>query len=175
LLRHAFDFFVLLVISQFWGLSIAVGQVQESQITSDEWQVRVNPYIWLAGIDGDVTVGGQKASVDIDFSDIFEVLDIGVMAHIELTKGKWSAFVDLLYVKLSDDANGRHIRGDLKFEQSIIEFGGFYRIGEFSIGNGPKSSIELKAGCRYIYTKSELKIQGTGPFGLGTKHEQDEE
>ena len=40
------------------------------------WKVEITPYAWLAGIEGDVTVDGQKADFDKSFSDLVDAVEL---------------------------------------------------------------------------------------------------
>ena len=53
----------------------------------DSWHVSVSPYLWLAGLDGNVNVFGQQASVHQSFGDILSNLKFGVMGLTELGGG----------------------------------------------------------------------------------------
>jgi opacity protein-like surface antigen len=120
------------------------------------WEFHVVPYIWMAGISGDVTVKGSRTSVDESFSDILENLDFGGFLHLEAAKGKWAFFGDGTYVKLSVDRT----LIDVGSEQVQVELGGAYRFAQLPLGKegGRLVSFEALAGGRYNYVKSEVKI-----------------
>jgi hypothetical protein len=66
----------------------------------------VTPYLWAAGIDGDIQFGRlPKTNVDQSFSDILDVLGIGVMGAFEARKDRWGFLFDAMYLKISDDAS----------------------------------------------------------------------
>lgn len=73
------------------------------------WQLELAPYIWLAGIDGDVSVAGRGASFDQSFSDLVHKLDAGAMAMGALHYKRLVVFGQFDYIDLSSDA-------DLKFD-----------------------------------------------------------
>ena len=65
------------------------------------WQVVVAPYLWAAGLSGDVGVGGRTAQIDQSFGDILSDLDIGFMGVTEVRYDRFGVFSDLTYAKLS--------------------------------------------------------------------------
>ena len=87
------------------------------------WQVTVTPYLWTAGLTGDVTVGRVTASPDASFIDVLESSDslVGFQGHIDVTRGPLGAFVDV-YLKLGVDDAGR-TRIDVESRMWYVEFG----------------------------------------------------
>ena len=73
---------------------IAGASTQAEERTShvEGWEFAVAPYLWMAGIDGDVTVRGTKGSIDADFGDVLDNLDAGIQGYIEARNGKWGVW-----------------------------------------------------------------------------------
>jgi hypothetical protein len=70
-------------------------------ISSDKgWHFEVTPYLWFAGIDGDIGVGDHQADFDVPFSQIWHHLKFGVMATEEIRKGRIVFLSDQLYLKV---------------------------------------------------------------------------
>ena len=61
------------------------------------WQVTVTPYLWAAGLSGDVKVGGVTVSPDASFIDVVEASDslIGLQGQVEVTRGRLGGFADV--------------------------------------------------------------------------------
>ena len=77
----------------------------QSSSPSTAWEFGVAPYLWGAGIDGDIKLGRLPAQgVEASFSDLWDVLDIGGMLAFEGRKGTWGFFVDAIYLELGDQA-----------------------------------------------------------------------
>ena len=147
----------------------AFGQSQEP----DRWEFGLTLYGWLASVDGDATMKGQKASVEADFFDILENVDFAVPLHFTASKGKWGFFADVMYMSLSndDDAEARvgpfTIDADFEAQMAIGELGGFYRLFERPLGgNGERMlSFVVLAGVRIWYLEGEIKLDLSGPPG----------
>ena len=62
--------------------AIAAGLVLASGLAAaaaepQGWQFELTPYLWAAGLEGDLTVNGHEAEFEKEFSDLFDMLDIG--------------------------------------------------------------------------------------------------
>ena len=140
---------------------------QEASSGDNKWEFQIIPYFWMAGIDGDVTVRGRRASVEASFSDLLKNLDFGGMLHLEAAKGKWAFFGDATYVKVSEDRTLIEVGSEL----ALVELGGAYRFAELPLGKDANRllSLEVLAGGRYNYLKAEVDIFGL----LDAKRSQD--
>jgi hypothetical protein len=68
----------------------------------DTWHVSASPYLWLAGLDGNLTLAGHEAAVHQSFGDIFSNLKVGVMGLTEVRRGRVGVLTDLLFVRVGD-------------------------------------------------------------------------
>ncbi len=148
---------------------------------ADEWEFIVTPYVWVVGLQGDLTVKGRTADVDASFLDIIRNSDsiFGFLGNVEVRKGKWGAFVDGTYFSgTSETAKIGPLSIDADVEMAIVSFGAFYRIAEWSLadapGGGPsysgqKMAVDFYAGGRYtsLDTKIDANVNLTpGPLNL---------
>lgn len=69
---------------------------------NDYWHISVSPYLWLAGLDGNLNVLGQRAAVRQSFGDILSNIKFGVMGLTEVRRGRFGVLTDLLYVHIGD-------------------------------------------------------------------------
>jgi hypothetical protein len=137
---------------------------------SDTWKWTIFPYAWMAGINGDVTIGGQKADVDIGFGDILDNLDFAGMLQIEAQKRRLGFFVQPNYIKVSDKGEVGGISVDFKTRVWIVEFGGFYRLGEW--GKERLCSLDLLLGGRYWDISNKVNV-GIPVLGVAEDRERD--
>src|SRR6185369_515327 len=68
------------------------------------WSFEVTPYLWTAGLTGDLSARGRSATVDPSFSDLLKDLDFGAMLLAEARYDRWGLLLDGFYLKLSKDA-----------------------------------------------------------------------
>ena len=64
-------------------ISLLLGLATQSFAIAQEWDWEFTPYLWTAGIEGDVTLGNLQGNIDADFSDIADVLSGGALVHVE--------------------------------------------------------------------------------------------
>ena len=62
--------------------AIAAGLVLASGLAAaaaepQGWKFELTPYLWAEGLEGDVTINGHEAEFEKEFSDLFDMLDIG--------------------------------------------------------------------------------------------------
>jgi hypothetical protein len=139
--------------------------------TDDEWQVAITPYAWIPSIDADIKVpvdtrrGRLNGEISANqpwyntVSDIFKGrLDvISADGRIEVSKGKWGAFVDgyWIYTKASGDKS--HTR--LGFDDHVDVIG--------SISATVKTQIwQVNFGPRYLVGTRALSKSGDVNVGL---------
>ncbi len=120
----------------------------------------VTPYLWAAGIDGDVGVADlPTAEVDQEFDDILEDLDVGLTLFLDGRVGRFGAFADIDYLKLS--ADGDPPRGvlfsdlDVDITSLNTSLYGYYRLLA-----GGRAALDVLAGGRLWYVRSEIDLQG---------------
>ena len=82
--------------------------VLSAESRAQDWSFQFEPYMLASTIEGDAGLGRVTgAEVDVDFSDILEVLDIGAMLHFEaIHSSGWGAILDYGFMNLSDEVSG---------------------------------------------------------------------
>jgi hypothetical protein len=77
-----------------WLITAAIPlSARAEEPSADRWQLGITPYVWAAGLDGQVGVRGITAAVDASFIDILQDADsfIGLEGHFEARYGPWGA------------------------------------------------------------------------------------
>lgn len=74
------------------------------------WSFSLTPYLWAAGIENSLRLplpSGDtlNADVEVDFDDIIENLDLGLMLAGEARRDRLFVFSDLIYMKISHDGD----------------------------------------------------------------------
>lgn len=129
-----------------------------------QWQFTVTPYLWGAGIRGDVghsTTGTQF--VKSDFHDIARDLDVAVMTMGEARLGPYSLLADMMYIDtttrtgLPAGAQAAHLDTDSK------TFSGFFGAG-YSVREDEALRLDIAGGVRVWYSSTTLSLHD-GPAG----------
>lgn len=134
---------------------------QHSQTTTDSgWTISFAPYFWAAGLSGDAAQFGlPSVHVDADFGKIFDNLEFGAMAMGEARNGPYSLFADIMYTRISGQADTR--RGILAqdVELTTKTFAGLLGAG-YAVFDTGTSQLDIVGGVRVWNVKSELSFSG---------------
>lgn len=127
-----------------------------------EWTFSIAPYLWGAGISGDVGVFGlQPVDVDVSFGDILDNLRFGGMAVAELHNGTWGAFADLIYVKTeADQSITRNVLGvPLTLSASVgTDSLTATLMGEYRPFSSDRLTLDLMAGGRIWSLENDISV-----------------
>jgi hypothetical protein len=137
---------------------LAAGVLAAGPATAqDDWDLSFAPYLWATGIDGDVTLGGATAELDVNFSDIVHVLDGALLGHFEARKGTSGFYGDFIYLATERDgeanSGGFISEPDVEFDTMILEAG--YLHGRDSGGG----LTGWEAGVRYWDFEATIAFQ----------------
>jgi hypothetical protein len=124
------------------------------QGSTDKWEFQFVPYLWFAGLKGQVGIGDRVADVDADFGDIFDKLNFGFMAAFEARKGRLGLFSDLLYLKVSaENATPGALFSSVKLTQKVFMFEEAVAYRLYEKGG---SSVDAMAGIRFWHLNTRL-------------------
>jgi hypothetical protein len=86
---------------------------------------RVTPYLWGAGIEGDIALGPIGREVGVEFSDILNVLSGAALMHVEAQSDNHVVFGDLVWLALEPEEEIATIGGvaEAELDTTIIELG----------------------------------------------------
>lgn len=118
----------------------------------DTWRFSVAPYLWGAGLNGDVGLFGlEPVNIDMSFGDILEDLRFGGMLVAEAHNGTWGVFGDIVYVKTESDTTAVRNVGLVPTSLDVsVETSSFTGtlMGEYRVYSSPGASVDLMAGAR---------------------------
>jgi len=143
---------------------LVVGTASAARAADDDpdaWHVTITPYVWAAGLYGDVTVRGRDAELDASFLDTLESTDtlVGFQGHLVVTRGRWGVFGDLSYVKTKvEDAGATGL--DVTNRMWLIEFGAQYRLLDTTADRVPGFTLDVYGGGRYSFLELDLDTRG---------------
>jgi hypothetical protein len=136
-----------------------------------QWTFSFTPYSWLAGLNGDVTVKGRTADVDVGPIEVLEDLDgVPWMSYSEARAGRFALYSDIVYAPLGIDASRARSFGGLALdaalgvdiEQLIIEVGAAYEIARL----GSSTAVDVLAGARYWHQEASIHLALTATLDL---------
>lgn len=145
-----------------------------------EWRYDITPYIFLrSSVTGDSTVAGQTVSLDLDTSDLLDMLDFAISARFEAWKGDYGLILDLNYIKLGADATVRGpgplaLNADITVDirQLFFDTMGSYRVVKAPYNAaGDLWTFEAMGGIRTNYLKQVVGLGISGGPGPGAATE----
>lgn len=147
-------------------LVLAVLIVQIFSLTAradDAWQFRLTPYLWFAGLKGNMATipGVPPAPIDISASDAMADTETSLMLLIDTKRGRHGVFADVLYSDVQSEEELVPPPINLAL-QSITRTTIFSLAYQYEIFNQDQVVIDLLMGARYWNIDSELR------FGSGT-------
>jgi hypothetical protein len=129
--------------------------------STPSWEVEITPYLWLAGVQGDLDLPIGSGNVDFDksFSDVLGSLDFVFMGAVDVRHKRFVAMADTIYLNLGVEAKGiaqpQFLSGELDTKLFFSTLSGGYRV----IDKGPLY-VDVFAGIRYISIDNDLRLQG---------------
>jgi hypothetical protein len=129
-------------------VTLLAALVATSNAFAQDWDWKVAPYLWAAGIEGDVALGPVVRDVDVEFSDLLHVLAGAALVHVEGSKGESTVFGDLVWMSLEPEDEIATIGGvtEASFDTLILEAGYVREL----------DNIGLELGVRYWDLELEL-------------------
>lgn len=121
-----------------------------------KWEYEITPYLWAAGMDGDIGPPGRTTSVDVSFSDYVDAIDSAFAFIFEARSDKWSYGADLMWVKLQEDLNLPVTTIDAEVEQLLFEGWVGYRPDAWR-------DLRVVGGVRYTDVDSTFDFVGLPP------------
>ena len=119
-------------------------------VSAQQWDWKLTPYLWAAGLDGSATVGPLTANVSVSLSDVVDILRGGGLVRLEAQTDRHGFYSDLVYVRLKEEEGRDTVGGslELKFDALIAEGAYFYRFG---------NQYALELGVRYWDFETTLR------------------
>ena len=134
----------------------------------DSWHFEIRPYLWAAGIYGQLRVRNTTADTGQSSSDVLGMLDFAAAVQVEAKKNRWSIMVDENYVNLGTTASGPLGLSSIEVEPTLnlLEFGVSYEFAQVANKDAtasdplpPVFSAEVLGGVRYVHFGLELQPQ----------------
>jgi hypothetical protein len=134
-------------------------QDTDKEATTDAgWHFAITPYIWFAGIHGQVGALGREASVHASFSDIFDYVNIGAMGVLEPRYKRVLMPVDFMWMKLSDNKALPVNVVATSIKAQMTETMLTPKIG-YRIADGKRVKVDALFGFRYWHLTTDFTLQ----------------
>ena len=163
------------------------GYAYVAPVAQTGWEFRVTPYAWAPSVNGDVTVRGQSADIDMSFWDLFDSGSSGaqldslaaLMGYVEARNGRWGIYGDVVWGKFdfSGDAVKQRnpianlnvsarAKAGLGYEITMAESGLTYEVARWA-GTSSATALDLLGGARYWNQELDLSLAVDASVDLG--------
>jgi opacity protein-like surface antigen len=137
---------------------------QSTPQKQDTWRFDATPYLWFAGLDGDVKIGRlPTGGVEASFSDIASSLHFVAMGAFEGRKDRWGFLADAMYIDLSQSTSTPKgvAFGDVGASLTEQIYTGFasYRVLDGNV------AVDVFAGPRYVSLATDLDLTSGAAAG----------
>jgi len=129
-------------------LLLGTASISRLHAQTNAWSFDLTLYGVAAGMDGDVTVHGIPADLDVGFDDVLKNLEFGAMGRVRVGYDRWAISTDVIYMALGASKNGVSADIDQWMVQPQLE----YHVCR---------SFDAYAGARYNNLHGEIR----GPLG----------
>ena len=85
------------------AMTVGTAGAQPSASASDDWEFFVSPFLWGAGIDGDIGFAAREVDFEVSAQDLMKSLDFGIMGNLLARRNRWAIGFDAVYTDLSKD------------------------------------------------------------------------
>jgi len=145
--------------------TLAIAASQGARAQDDRWSVLVAPYAWALSLDGEATIRGRSADVDVGFGDVLDDLDLAAMGEVRVHYGPLGVFLNGVYGKLSAARSAEigplEAEADATVETTFLEFGVSYRLDPVPLGADGGASVILEPYVGGRYTDLEVDLETT--------------
>lgn len=134
--------------------------VDKAATEKDPFHFSISPYIWLTGIDGDITVKDVTVNAAVDFADIVDAADklFGLMGAVDIEYKGFvfqfnAAWSTMEFSGSKGTVENGTLSADIDMDTEWVEFFGGYRFMNRSMEKGVESTrrftLDGFGGLRY--------------------------
>jgi len=143
------------------------------------WEFEFEPYGWLIGVFGSLTVKGHEAQSNVSSSDVYQLLEDGKAfasaGYMSARYGRWSLFADAFggYVRegvteqVPTQLCTLSVAATAKLKFAISDFALGYEVGRWSLPERRRPlTFGVYAGTRYQYFSAKLNASAGVAGGI---------
>jgi len=121
------------------------------------WHLELTPYLWLANVDGNVSVGNHEADFNASFSDLVDKIDLAGALMAIGSYDRWVGFAQVDFFALSQDFS-KGPGGELDSDMLMLSAAAGYRFDGLVKG----STVDVLGGVRYLWDRNKVEVNGLG-------------
>ena len=123
-----------------------------------DWDFELAPfYLWAINIDGDMGIRGRTASVQVDFSDVWDNLQAAYTVRLNVMyRNKFGVLLDYNHLDLGKEKLNNFINIDVDFKSQILNLAATYRLLD------DQHKLDGIAGIRYTALDAGVDFNNIG-------------
>jgi opacity protein-like surface antigen len=127
----------------------------------DKWEYTASVYGWFSGLKSTVATPRGDLETDLDFSDVWDSLDMAFFGAFEARNGRWSLINDLVYADLSSDVETPFgvlfSKGEVETRMTL-----WSAYATYAVLDEPGMRFDLGGGFRYNDINLKTRLIGVG-------------
>lgn len=137
----------------------------------DGWRVSLTPYVWAAGLKGDIgaVIDAPPIPVDAEFPGLFN-LSGAFMGQADVGYGRFGVIGNVDYLKISADREKSRLNGAVsvsgEVETALTEG---MLVGYWRAYDGDAVDLDLVAGGRYTKVELEVDLTANSRHATGSR------
>lgn len=150
---------------------LGIGLAAPGVAAAADWEFKLAPYLWFAGLEGDVATipGVPPAPIDVSPSQAIEDTEAALMLMFDARRGRHGLFVDFLYTDVrSTEEVFPNLGVSLRSVSKSTVLSGAY---QYRLAEGEANNLDLMGGLRYWEVDSALSF--TGPLEVSGRNKED--
>lgn len=148
----------LVVLSALTILTLPCSLMAQDTDKTDQWQFVIEPYLWMAGINGSTTSG---TDFSVDFNDLLSNLKFSYMGIAGVKKGKWSFLVDTIYMDVKGTKDGSisefnrtiNTHTEVRMKSWVVT-----PVIGYNVIDCQRGKLDIVAGARYFWTQVDVDV-----------------
>ena len=121
------------------------------------WKFELTPYLWMAGLDADVTVQGNTVHVEQSFSDLLDSVSAGAMLLGIVQYNRLVGLAQLDWISMdTNNLDPRPAAGRLESTFFMANLGAGYQFA----GLLPRTTVDVLVGARIVSLDSKVTPTG---------------
>lgn len=148
---------------------------------TEGWRLDLAPYLWIPAIEGESTIDGQTAEVDVSPGDVLDLVGDGLslvsgFLHGEARKDRFFLLLDLALTRLDTDGSAElpvarpnvsiSVDASLRQDSIVAELGGGYTLWKAGLPDYAQFLLEGVIGVRYHYYWTQAEVDARARASL---------
>lgn len=152
---------VFLLGTVFSASAVLADETSPIPTLSDGFRFSITPYLWAAGIAGDLDHDGKHVHTHISSDKVLSNLAVGAMLDGEVHYGRWGLYGNGVFAKLSNV--GSTSRGkdgvSLDVNSNTDAWLGLYTVaGTYTVYASKSIYLDVLAGARFLNLNSKVQL-----------------